>query len=154
MLNFCLLLGALLLTPLPAAAQTTDETETPVVAVQVEEDDAAAEPPDLADLLWVARPLVVFADTPNDPRYLQQLGMLEERADELDSRNVVILTDTDPASSGPLRMQLRPRGFGVVLIDTDGSVVRRHPAPVSARELINQIDRLPSRRQETNSLRQ
>jgi len=110
--------------------------------------------PTLDDLLWIARPVVVFADTPNDPRFAQQLRMFEERADEMAERGVVVLTDTDPAAQGPLRKALRPRGFGLVLIDTDGTVVQRKPAPVTSRELINTIDRLPSRRQETGSRRQ
>ena len=41
-----------------------------------------------------------------------------------------------------------------MLIDTDGSVVQRRPAPTTARELINLIDRLPSRRLESGSRRQ
>lgn len=114
----------------------------------------AEAPPTLEDLLWVARPVVIFADTPNDPRFAQQLRMLEERADEMADRGVVVLTDTAPEAQGPLRKALRPRGFGLVLIDTDGSVVQRKPAPVTSRELINTIDRLPSRRQETGSRRQ
>ncbi|MCB1401961.1 MAG: DUF4174 domain-containing protein, partial [Rhodobacteraceae bacterium] len=40
------------------------------------------------------------------------------------------------------------------LIDIDGTVAQRRPAPTSARELINLIDRMPSRRQETGSRRQ
>ena len=67
---------------------------------------------------------------------------------------MIVLVDTDPAGNGPLRQTLRPRGFGIVLIDTDGSVVQRKPAPLTSRELINTIDRLPSRRQETGSRRQ
>ena len=122
---------------------------TPVAATQSE----ATVQPSLDELLWVARPLVVFADTPDDPRFRQQLALLEERSSELEERDVVILTDTDPAAQGPLRQALRPRGFGVVLIDKDGVVAQRHPSPVTARELINLIDRMPSRRQETGSRR-
>jgi hypothetical protein len=126
-----------------------------VGAVAATAEPAEAETPhSLADLLWIARPVVVFADTPNDPRFAQQLLMLEERADELADRGVIVLTDTDPAADGPLRMELRPRGFGLVLVDKDGTVVQRRPAPTTARELINMIDRLPSRRQETGSRRQ
>jgi hypothetical protein len=40
-----------------------------------------------------------------------------------------------------------------VLIDRDGTVAQRRPAPTTARELINLIDRMPSRRQETGSMR-
>jgi hypothetical protein len=114
---------------------------------------ASAETPDLDSLQWVARPLVVFADTPNDPRFVQQMALLDEDPQPLEDRRVVILTDTDPAAEGPLRQRLRPRGFGIVLIDTDGRVAQRHPLPVTVRELSNMIDRMPSRREETGSRR-
>jgi hypothetical protein len=146
-----LLACACLLAALPAAAQNVGRDTAIVIAAEAEAPD---EQPMLADLLWIARPIVVFADTPNDPRFIQQMAMLEDRPNELEDRGVVILTDTDPAATGPLRLELRPRGFGLVLIDTDGSIVQRRPAPTTARELINLIDRLPSRRQETGSRRQ
>jgi hypothetical protein len=140
-------IGLALLLALAAAAASAQGT--PAAATQSE----AAAQPSLDELQWVARPLVVFADTADDPRFRQQLALLEERLPELEERDVVILTDTDPAAQGPLRQALRPRGFGVVLIDTDGVVAQRHPTPVTARELINLIDRMPSRRQETGSRR-
>jgi hypothetical protein len=154
-------LAALLAVPALAWGQ---EAHTPAVAVQGTAEVAAEpepeserrledEQPTLDELRWVARPVVVFADSPNDPRFLQQMRMLEEREDELEERLVVVLTDTDPAERGPLRLELRPRDFGLVLIDTDGAVVQRRPAPTSAREILNTIDRLPSRRQEIGSRR-
>ena len=109
--------------------------------------------PTLAELEGRARPLVVFADTPEDPKFVQQMAMLDALPEELDKRRVVILTDTDPEAMGPLRQRLRPRGFGLVLIDLDGSVATRRPLPTSVRELSNFIDRTPSRRQETGSQR-
>jgi len=146
-----LLVVACLMAPLPAVAQDVVPDATVVVAA---EGLAPEEQPALADLLWVARPLVIFADNTNDPRFAQQMQMLEERPTDLADRDVVILTDTDPAARGPLRQELRPRGFGIVLIDRDGSIVQRRPNPTTAREIINLIDRLPSRRQETGSRRQ
>jgi Domain of unknown function (DUF4174) len=145
-MRLCSAILAVALAVTPAGAQET----LPVAAVPEPE----ASQPTLEELLWVARPLVIFADTPDDPRFVQQLALLEERLPELEERDVVILTDTDPGASGPLRQELRPRGFGVVLIDKDGIVAQRHPTPVTARELINLIDRMPSRRQETGSRRQ
>ncbi len=124
-----------------AAAQAGSEAEPPVQ-------------PSLADLLWIARPLVVFADTAQDPRYVQQMELLATGAGELETLRVQVLTDTDPAANGPLRHALRPRGFGIVLIDTDGSVVQRRPTVTTVREIAGTIDRLPSRRQETGSRRQ
>lgn len=151
--SFAVLLFSVLIAQ-PAAAQTEAAAPAPDVASEDVEPVMTDELPTLEELRWVARPVVVFADAPEDPRFTQQMGMLEERMDELEDRGVVVLVDTDPDARGPLRLALRPRGFGLVLIDTDGSVVQRRPAPTSSRELINLIDRLPSRRQETGSRRQ
>jgi hypothetical protein len=114
---------------------------------------AAQDAPTLDELAGKARPLVIFADTPEDPKFVQQMAMLAALPDELDKRRVVVLTDTDPEANGPLRQRLRPRGFGLVLIDLDGSVAHRRPLPTSVRELANFIDRTPSRRMETGSQR-
>lgn len=110
--------------------------------------------PELADLRWTARPVVVFADSENDPRFRQQMEMLELYAEDLVARDVVILVDTNSDELTPLRKELRPRDFTLVLIDKDGTVVQRRPTPTTVRELSHTIDRLPSRRQETGSLRQ
>ena len=109
--------------------------------------------PTLEDLAGKARPLVVFADDPEDPKFVQQMAMLEALPEELEKRRVVVLTDTDPAAMSPLRQRLRPQGFGVVLIDLDGTVAHRRPLPTSVRELANFIDRTPSWRQESGSFR-
>ena len=146
-----LILAVATAAPVLSAEQTTDLAIVSVAAAQTRPAPAAE--PSLDDLLWVARPIVVFADSPADPRFAQQMAMLGERQPELEDRDVVILTDTDPAAAGPLRKTLRPRGFNLVLIDIDGTVLQRRPAPTSARELINLIDRTPSRRQETGSMR-
>jgi hypothetical protein len=145
-----LVLCALAILPMAALAQGSGET---IPAVQALSEEEAAAQPTLEELRWIARPLVIFADSANDPRFRQQLNMLAERESELLDRDVVILTDTDPTARGPLRVELRPRDFGLVLIDRDGSVVQRRPSPTTAREIINLIDRLPSRRQEIGSQR-
>jgi hypothetical protein len=145
-----LVLCALAILPMAALAQGSGGT---IPAVQALSEEEAAAQPTLEELRWIARPLVIFADSANDPRFRQQLNMLAEREAELLDRDVVILTDTDPAARGPLRIQLRPRDFGLVLIDRDGTVVQRRPSPTTAREIINLIDRLPSRRQEIGSQR-
>jgi hypothetical protein len=132
-------------------ALAADGMQVPIAVAT--EAESVVEQPTLEDLRWVARPVVVFADSPADPRFAQQISMLDERLPELEDRDVVILIDTDPDAAGPLRKELRPRGFNLVLIDKDGTVVQRRPAPTTARELINLIDRLPSRRQETGSFR-
>lgn len=101
----------------------------------------------LAEYLWTARPLVIFADSPNDPRYLQQIAAIDARRADLAERDVIVLTDTEPAGSA-LRTVLRPRDFMIVLIGKDGQVKLRKPFPWDVRELSRAIDKMPLRQQE------
>jgi hypothetical protein len=102
----------------------------------------------LAEYAWLARPLVIFADRPDDPRFLRQIELLEAYPDDLAERDIVVLTDSDPDADGPLRERLHPRDFSVVLIDKDGSVVLRKSSPWSVRELSHAIDKTPIRQDE------
>ncbi|WP_425043683.1 DUF4174 domain-containing protein [Primorskyibacter sp. S87] len=108
---------------------------------------------DLSEFLWTNRPIVVFADTPSDPRFEQQINMLAQGEEMLRDREVVVLTDTDPAARGSLRSKLRPRGFQLVLIGKDGGVKLRKPFPWSVRELSRSIDKFPLREQELRERR-
>ncbi|MFV2051951.1 DUF4174 domain-containing protein [Aliiroseovarius sp. YM-037] len=107
----------------------------------------------LSDLQWIARPVVVFADTPADPRFQQQLGLLTDRPEELAERDVVVIVDTDPSAMSELRTELRPRGFMLVLIGKDGNVYLRKPFPWDVRELTRSIDKMPLRQQEIRDRR-
>lgn len=100
------------------------------------------------DLQWVARALVLFADSHNDPRFRQQLALLTQEAEALADRDVIVITDTDPAAMSALRTQLRPRGYMMALLGKDGRVALRKPAPWSVRELSRSIDKMPMRQQE------
>ena len=91
---------------------------------------------------FTAVPLIIFADTPNDPRFIQQMALLEARKQFLFERDVVVITDTDPAALSQLRRDLRPRGFSVVLVDKNGRVNLRKPEPWDVRELTRTIDRM------------
>ena len=102
----------------------------------------------LDDFLWVNRPIVVLADSPDDPRFLEQLRLLEKRLPDLKERDVVVITDTDPSQQTDLRQALRPRGFMLVLIGKDGGIKLRKPSPWSVREISRVIDKMPMRRQE------
>ena len=108
---------------------------------------------ELSEFLWLKRPIVVFADSPADPRYVEQINLLTERLDVLEDRDVVILTDTDPAARTPIRTELRPRGFMFVLIAKDGTKVLRKPFPWDVREITRSIDKLPLRQQEIRDQR-
>ena len=103
------------------------------------------------DLKWVARPIIIFADSPADPRVETQLANLDRSREALEERDVVILVDTDPAARSELRQTYRPRDFIVLVVGKDGEIKYRKPTPITAREVLRLIDRLPLRRQEIES---
>ncbi len=136
---FALVIAGLLAFPAGAA----DTAEGPAALPLVQGSDA-----DLSEFLWTKRPVVVFADTPNDPRFIEQMNFLNADIPALLLRDIVVLTDTDPNARSELRRKLRPRGFMLVLIDKDGGVKLRKPAPWDVREISRSIDKFPTRQQE------
>jgi hypothetical protein len=108
---------------------------------------------DLSEFLWINRPLLVFSDSPADPRFSEQLDLLSEGMAMLMDRDVVVLTDTDPNAKSPVRIKLRPRGFALVLLGKDGEVIFRKPSPWTVREITRSIDKLPAREREIRERR-
>lgn len=108
---------------------------------------------DLSEFLWKNRAVVVFADSPDDPQFHEQIERLSQGADALFDRDVVVLVDTDPAAKSALRQKLRPRGFMLVLVGKDGGVKLRKPSPWTVRELTRSIDKFPSRQREVEERR-
>lgn len=102
----------------------------------------------LEEFLWIARPIVVFADSPADPRFREQMQMLADRPGPLLERDVVIIVDTDPAAATPIRRALRPRGFTLVIVQKDGRVGLRRPSPRDVREIVRGIDNFALRQDE------
>ncbi len=164
---FVAMISALAL-PLPATAQEAVEAN-PVVTEETVAVDAAIEGVEvdliarwladpgtifnasevvLDDLQYVARPLIILANSPNDPMVAEQLGLIAERPNELSARDVIIIIDTDPDAATAVRAQFRPRGFSMLLIGKDGRVALRKPVPWAVREIVHTIDRLPIRQQE------
>lgn len=123
---------------LPFVAMAQDVQFAPVAASEVV----------LADLLYLKRPIVVFADSPNDPDYIFQMSLLAKGAADLAFRDVIVITDTTLNPASELRQKLRPRGFLMVLLDKDGSAEQRKPLPWDVREISRAIDKFPSRRDE------
>lgn len=134
---YVLVLSALL--PLAVLAQ-----EAPAPAFAPLEASAATH----ADLMWLKRPIVVFADSPNDPAFATQMTLLAADPAALEERDVVVITDTDPANPSEWRLALRPRGFSLVLLDKDLMPELRKPLPWDLREITRAIDKFPLRRQE------
>lgn len=137
-----------LLVALPAAAQ---EEEVDLVDGLI---ILPASEITLDDFLWLNRVVVVFANTDRDPAFRKQIELLNVRPEDLAMREVVVLVDTDPDELSDARRKLRPRGFSLVLVDLDGRVKLRKPAPWSVRELVRSIDKSTLRRDEINSATQ
>ncbi|WP_366868874.1 DUF4174 domain-containing protein [uncultured Tateyamaria sp.] len=108
---------------------------------------------DLNEFVWEKRPIIVFADSPNDPNFRLQMEYLENRERDLVDRDVIVLTDTDPSVDSALREKLRPRGFMLVLIGKDGGVKLRKPFPRDVREITRTIDKMPMRQREIRERR-
>ena len=144
--------------PFAALAQAATDLPATEPATEAEASPAEAEPSPagpvgaadivLADLMYERRPVIVFADTPNDPNFIRQMELIAERLPALAERDVIVITDTDPAARSELRTRLRPRGFSLVLMDKDLRPVIRKPLPWDVREIVNAIDKFPLRRQE------
>jgi len=113
--------------------------------------DALFAPADMADLSefrWKKRPVLVFADSDQDPAFIEQMELLHAREEELVARDVIVLTDTDPDARSPLRLMMRPRGFMLVLVGKDGGNKLRKPFPWDVREISRSIDKMPMRQRE------
>ncbi len=103
---------------------------------------------DLSEFLWKKRPVLVFAGSENDSAYIEQMELLHEHEDDLMARDVIVLTDTDPDARSALRLQMRPRGFMLVLVGKDGGVKLRKPLPWDVREITRSIDKMRIRQRE------
>ena len=126
------------LAPLVAGAEEAP-VFAPVPAAEVVE----------ADLLYLRRPVIDFADSPNDPAFIRQMELLPRYYAELALRDVILITDTDPANPSALRKKLHPRGFSLVLMDKDWKTALRKPLPWDGREIVNSIDKMPIARAES-----
>jgi Domain of unknown function (DUF4174) len=134
-MKLLILLVTLCLSPIALLAQTPT---APLQAADVV----------LADLLYVNRAVIVFADSPADPNFIRQMELLAQDTGELATRDALVIVDTDPAAVTDIRRAFRPRGFSLVLMEKDGKAVLRKPLPWDLREITHAIDKSPLRRQE------
>jgi Domain of unknown function (DUF4174) len=140
-----LILALGLVTPATAQETTTEaplEDEAPALIV------LDASETTLEDHLWVSRPIIIFADTPRDPRFQEQLDLLLARPEPLIERDVIVILDADPDARSSVRLALRPRGFSMVILQRDGNVALRKPTAWDVREIMRAIDNLPLRLEE------
>ena len=134
----------------PAATQAA--TDAPAASLPRDElDIQAAAEVSPKSLLFERRPVVVFADSAQEPAFLTQMQLLARDPAAMARRDVIVIIDTDPAANSAWRQMLRPRGFALIILDTDGTVIDRKPAPWDTREIGRAIDKTPVRREETRA---
>ncbi|XDA97533.1 DUF4174 domain-containing protein [Sulfitobacter sp. LCG007] len=108
---------------------------------------------ELKQFQWKKRPVVVFADSADDPAFTEQMELLLSRTEELEMRDVVVITDTDPDARSEFRMKLRPRGFMLAILGKDGELGLRKPFPWHVREITRSIDKMPDRQREIREMK-
>ena len=138
----------LLLVPVPLWAENAPAPVEPAAQETPAVGPIAAADVMLDELMFLRRPVVVFADSPADPTFIRQMQLIERDLPALDQRDVVVIVDTDPAAKSAIRQKLRPRGFSLVLMEKDLKPVIRKPLPWDVREIVAAIDKFPLRRQE------
>ncbi|MBS8226716.1 DUF4174 domain-containing protein [Vannielia litorea] len=97
---------------------------------------------------WQNRPVLLFADNPEDAQYRIAVEALRGAFDGLAERDIVVLTDTDPASPSALRTRLAPMGFAMYLVGKDGGIKLRSDTPIRVETLFETIDSMPMRQRE------
>ncbi|MBB3993507.1 hypothetical protein GGR95_001135 [Sulfitobacter undariae] len=122
-------------------AQTLPETD----AIWILDASAVS---NLSEFKWKKRPVIVFADSENDPAFIEQMTLLTKEVEDLAERDVVVIVDTAPAARSAIRLRMRPRGFMLTLMDKAGDVELRKPFPWSVREITRSIDKMSIRQRE------
>jgi len=120
----------------------------------------------LIPYVWRSRPLLVFAPSREDDRYIVQRRMVDQAALGFERRDLVwfgifeegqcIAPDYSIHSSDAERLRerfgIRYGGFGVQLIGKDGSVKLSSDRPVPEDALFDVIDQMPLRQREMQML--
>lgn len=127
-----------------ATASQAQSVTSPELPVQIRQ----AVETDLSEFKWTKRPVIVLADSADDPAFIEQMELLRQHADDLEARDVVVIVDTDPAARSDIRLKLRPRGFMLTLVGKDGGIKLRKPFPWNVREITRSIDKMPMRQRE------
>ena len=141
----------LVLLAFSAPAQATDASAGGSAAERWQADPTTvfdATEVDIDEFLWLARPILIFAETERNPDFQRQIDLLTSRINELVLRDVVVIIDGDPSAETDWRKKLRPRGFMLAIVGKDGQVKLRKPAPWDVREITRSIDKMPLRQQE------
>ncbi len=108
-----------------------------------------------------ARPLLIFAPKPDDPRLEIQVRTLQEHAADAHDRDLVPIAlpyhnpsstpsqlSTTDAETARRKFHVAPEDFTVILIGKDGGAKLRSSKPLSMEKLNETIDSMPVRQDE------
>lgn len=112
------------------------------------QDAFDAMPETLDAYRWEARPVLIFADTADDPSLISASQAMVNAAEALMERDIVVMIDPDPSAEGAIRQGLEIDGFTMVLVGKDGGVKMRSDGPIAVETLFETIDAMPMRKQE------
>ena len=107
--------------------------------------------PDLNQLQWRNRVLLIFSASENDPLSKKQMGIVGASSPGFDERDLKVFSlsrDDEDVQVLRKKLHLPGAGFEVVLIGKDGGVKLRKQRPISAEELFETIDGMPMRKEE------
>lgn len=116
---------------------------------------------DLKQYQWKNRLLLVFAPSPEDAHYQEQLELLSND-DELAERDLIVfhIFDGDSGFAGEVRLseedvvqlqekfKVETRAFTIILMGKDGTEKQRWTQPIKSQDLFALIDDMPMRQQE------
>lgn len=123
----------------------------------------------MGELRWKNRPLLIFAPSPEDAQYREQVEKLEGTVTEIGKRDMVLLYLFETAGvlaspeGGEYRREELSRGeteslrsrygvrdgeFRVILVGKDGGSKLDSSTPVEAAALFRRIDEMPMRQRE------
>jgi hypothetical protein len=127
----------------------------------------ALRPTSLIQMRHCYRPFLVFSPSASDPRLIRQQSLLDEAADDMMDRFVLLLPVAPQSASykPPLdtpytllnqkeltsirsRFQVPENQFTVLLLGEDGSIKFRSTVPVTISRLNSLIDAMPDRKVE------
>ena len=105
----------LLLVPVPLWAENAPTPVEPAAQETPAVGPIAAADVVLDELMFLRRPVVVFADSPADPTFIRQMQLIERDLPALDQRDVVVIVDTDPADNSKIFLTVFQRGSNVLI---------------------------------------
>ncbi len=139
----------------------------PITQAKTPQTSSAMSSFNLSSQKWKNRVLLVFAPDANNAIYQQQMQLLNQRQQDLNERDLLVVRvlgtatssseqQVNSASSAKLRQRfdIGNNDFRIILIGKDGTSKRQDSSVVQPETIFSQIDAMPMRRQEMRDRKQ